>query len=197
MPFLHHKTFGQHGKPVIILHGLFGSLENWASQARALSAQFSVTAVDLRNHGRSPHRPEMGFSQMADDVVQLMDSMNIDTAHIIGHSMGGKTAMQLALDCPDRVDRLVVVDIAPREYPPHHEEIFAALNSIDLAGLTSRNDADRQISAAVPELAIRSFLLKNLQRTEQGFRLEDEPTGSLRRLRQYCRSDRQQQPFLR
>ena len=169
MTSLHYKSFGDSGRPVFILHGLFGSLENWSTQARTLSENFFVLAVDLRNHGRSPHRLEMGYPNMASDVVQLMDQLNIDSAHIIGHSMGGKTAMQLALDYPQRVDKLVVVDIAPRQYPPHHSEIFEALGSLDLAELASRTDADRQIAEAVPEPAIRSFLLKNLQRTDHGF----------------------------
>ncbi|MEM7210140.1 MAG: alpha/beta fold hydrolase [Pseudomonadota bacterium] len=166
---LNSRTFGARGRPVVILHGLFGSLENWASQARALSDEFNVTALDLRNHGQSPHDDQMGYADMAEDVVATMDNLNIDRAHIVGHSMGGKTAMQLALDFPTRARTLTVVDIAPRRYARHHDAIFDALTALDTASLKSRQVADAAIIDAVPELAVRSFLLKNLQRTETGF----------------------------
>lgn len=166
---LNYKAFGDSGPALIILHGLFGSLENWSSQARELSSQFRVFALDLRNHGRSPHRAEMGYTQMAADVLGTMDELKLDRAHIIGHSMGGKTAMQFALDHPERIKKLLVVDIAPREYPPHHNEIFDALENIDLQTIASRKAADSQLTEAVPEEAVRSFLLKNLQRIEHGF----------------------------
>jgi esterase len=166
---LHYKIFGDRGPPLLILHGLFGSLENWASQAKAFSRRFVVVAVDLRNHGRSPHVADMGYDLMADDILRLLLHLGIDKAHLIGHSMGGKTAMQFALNHAAHVDKLIVVDIAPKRYPRHHDKILDALMRIDLDKLQSRNEADAQIESAVPEPAIRSFLLKNLQRGERGF----------------------------
>ncbi len=166
---LHYKVFGDHGPPLLILHGLFGSLENWASQAKMFSRHLRVIAVDLRNHGRSPHVAEMGYAIMADDVLQLLQHLGIDKTHLIGHSMGGKTAMQFALDHAGHVGKLIVVDIAPKRYPRHHDEILDALMSIDLATLTSRSEADAQIASAAPDPAIRSFLLKNLQRCDDRF----------------------------
>ena len=169
MQQLHYKIFGDRGPPLLILHGLFGSLENWASQAKAFSRRLVVVAVDLRNHGRSPHVADMGYDLMADDVLRLLQHLGIDKTHLIGHSMGGKTAMQFALNHAARVDKLIVVDIAPKRYPRHHDEILDALMRIDLNRLKSRNEADAQIANAVPEPAIRSFLLKNLRRGESGF----------------------------
>jgi len=166
---LHYKIFGDRGPPLFILHGLFGSLENWASQAKVFSRHHRVIAVDLRNHGRSPHFAEMGYAAMADDVLRLLQYLGIDKAHLIGHSMGGKTAMQFALDHAGCVDRLIVVDIAPKRYPRHHDEILDALMSIELASLNSRSEADVQIANAAPDPAIRSFLLKNLRRGDDGF----------------------------
>lgn len=169
MQQLHYKIFGDTGPTLIILHGLFGSLENWARQANTLSSHFRVIAIDLRNHGRSPHVDAMGYAAMAADVLRLLNHLDIDRAHVIGHSMGGKTAMQFALEYSSRVNRLVIVDIAPRAYPPHHDAIFDALDSIDLAQLGSRGQADKQISPAVSDVAVRSFLLKNLKREISGY----------------------------
>jgi len=166
---LNSKTFGDSSQSLVILHGLFGSLENWTSQARALSDEFAVTAMDLRNHGRSPHNGQMGYANMAQDVVATLDDLGIECAHILGHSMGGKTAMQLALDFPARAQTLTVVDIAPRQYGRRHDAIFDALTRLDLDALTSRQEADAAIMDAVPTIAVRSFLLKNLQRTDTGF----------------------------
>lgn len=169
MQQLHYKIFGDRGPPLLILHGLFGSLENWASQAKAFSRRHKVIAVDLRNHGRSPHVANMGYDLMADDVLRLLQHLGIDKAHLIGHSMGGKTAMQFALNHAARVDKLIIVDIAPKRYPRHHDGILDALMRIDLRTLKSRCEADAQIANAVPETVIRSFLLKNLQRGTHGF----------------------------
>ncbi len=169
MQTLHYNVTGDTGPYLCILHGLFGSLENWGSQARALSRHFQVINIDLRNHGRSPHHSCMGYTAMAEDVLHLLNHLAIDRTYILGHSMGGKTAMQFALDHAAYVDKLIVVDIAPKHYPRHHDAIFDALDSIDLATLVSRNEADAQIKHAIPERDIRAFLLKNLQRGERGF----------------------------
>ncbi|MDY6891859.1 MAG: alpha/beta fold hydrolase [Pseudomonadota bacterium] len=164
---LNFQRSGQ-GFPLIILHGLFGSLENWGAQAKQLSQRHDVIAVDLRNHGRSPHAARMDYSAMAEDLIELMERLQLDRAHLLGHSMGGKAAMQLALTHPDRVERLIVVDIAPVAYPPHHEEVFAGLDSIDLSRLQSRREADAILSRHVSSAPTRAFLLKNLYRDENG-----------------------------
>src|SRR6266568_8494129 len=128
---LHFEAYGR-GEPLIILHGLFGSLENWRSISERLAANFRVFALDQRNHGRSPHSFEMDYRLMADDVRRFILTQQIAEALVLGHSMGGKTAMQLALLHPTAVRKLVVVDIAPRSYPPHHDKILAGVLSLDL-----------------------------------------------------------------
>lgn len=165
---LYTKIAGS-GPPLIILHGLFGSWENWGSQARQLSEHYTVYAMDLRNHGRSPHSDEMNYPAMVEDVRLTMATHGIESATVIGHSMGGKTAMLLSLSYPELVNKLVVVDISPRAYEPGHNEIFDALCRLDIAALKSRSEADKLITAKIPELGVRAFVLKNLVRGEQGF----------------------------
>lgn len=162
---LNYHRSGQ-GRPLVILHGLFGSLENWGAQVKQLSEHFDVIAIDLRNHGRSPHDARMDYTAMAEDVIELMDWLQLEHVCLMGHSMGGKAAMQLAMDHPNRVERLIVVDIAPVEYPPHHNAVFDGLNSIDLGSLKSRRDADSLLSRYVDCEATRAFLLKNLYRDD-------------------------------
>jgi esterase len=160
---LNFESYGQ-GEPLIILHGLFGSLENWQSISRRLAERFWVLAVDQRNHGRSPHSPEMTYHLMAEDLNEFMESHHLAQASLLGHSMGGKTAMQFALLHPQKVEKLIVVDIAPREYPPHHREIFEALLSLDLASFQNHEQIEKALAASIPELGVRRFLLKNLAR---------------------------------
>ena len=162
---LFHQIYGA-GEPLLILHGLFGTYENWGSQIKGLAEHFQVIAVDLRNHGRSPHADEFTYPAMAADGLELMDDLGLESAHILGHSMGGKVAMQIALTAPERLRRLVVVDIAPVTYTPHHDDVFKGLFSITLEGLKSRGEADKQLAEHVDELSVRAFLLKNLYRTE-------------------------------
>ncbi|EPJ49826.1 MAG: alpha/beta superfamily hydrolase [Osedax symbiont Rs2] len=162
---LHYQISGD-GPPLIILHGLFGTLENWGSQVTALSQHYTVISVDLRNHGRSPHCDAMNYTLMAADVIELMDLLSFNSSAIIGHSMGGKVAMQIALNYPHAVTQLIVVDIAPVNYSAHHEEIFNGLFSIELASLNSRAAADKQLKAYTADPGIRAFLLKNLFRNQ-------------------------------
>ncbi len=164
---LNYKVFGA-GQPLIILHGLFGSLDNWQRIAKELSGDFKVYIVDQRNHGRSPHAEEMNFEVMASDLLELMDDEGLGRAHILGHSMGGKTAMQFALSHPGRCDKLIVVDIAPKKYLPGHELIFKALFALEPSKISSRQEADRALSKMIDNGNIRLFLLKNLQRTPDG-----------------------------
>jgi len=155
------------GAPLIIMHGLFGTLLNWSGQIKALSEHFTVYAVDLRNHGRSPHTDSTSYPLMADDIIELMDQQGLASAHILGHSMGGKVAMQLAMNHPQRVDKLIIVDIAPVQYPNHHNDVFAGLNAVQLNSLKSRTEADQQLAQFIEELSVRQFLLTNLYRTEE------------------------------
>jgi pimeloyl-ACP methyl ester carboxylesterase len=164
---LNYKSFGQ-GHPVIILHGLFGNLDNWQTFARQLAENFTVYIIDQRNHGRSPHTEEMSFSLAAEDLRAFMEDQWIYEAHLIGHSMGGKTAMQFAFDHPDMLNRLVVVDIAPKTYTGGHEAIFEAMLSLDLEKIETRSDAEEQLEKSIRNPGVRLFLLKNLNRTEEG-----------------------------
>ena len=164
---LNYKSFGE-GYPIIILHGLFGTLDNWQTIAKKLADDYTVYIVDQRNHGRSPHDAIFNYEVMADDLQAFMESQWIYEAHIIGHSMGGKTAMQFALNYPDLVNRLVVVDIAPKGYEGGHQAIFEALFSLDLAKISNRKEADKLLSSKIGEFGVRQFLLKNLTRNKEG-----------------------------
>ena len=164
---LHFKESGR-GPAVILLHGLFGSSDNWHYLALKLADSFHVLALDQRNHGQSPHSDEMDYQLMAADVNKLMDARGLASALVIGHSMGGKTAMQLALQFPERVEKLVVADMAPRPYAPAHEQIFAAQLALDLKACSTRQEIEDALAPAIPNLVLRRFLLKNLGRDAAG-----------------------------
>lgn len=161
---LHFKQMGQ-GRPLVMLHGLFGSLENWLGVAPKLAGTFHLYLVDSRNHGLSPHNREMNYPVMARDLADFLDAQRLERAIVLGHSMGGKTAMQFALDYPARAEKLVVVDIAPRERPFEHEKIFKALLALDLAQFQSRREMEEALETDIPDLTVRRFLLKNLKST--------------------------------
>ncbi len=151
--------------PLLILHGIFGAGGNWHTLSKnEFSAGGDVYAVDQRNHGRSPHSDSFSFGDMVDDLEILMDALEIERASLLGHSMGGKTAMYFALNHPERVDQLVVVDIAPVSYPDLHEHLFVALRAIDPAQYSSRDEIDHVLSRSVDSLRVRQFLLKNIVR---------------------------------
>ena len=160
---LFYREYGK-GDPVIILHGLFGSADNWMTQAKMLGGQYHVYTVDQRNHGLSPHSPEHDYLAMADDLNLFFEQRKLKSAMLIGHSMGGKTAMNFALKYPDKVRKLLVVDIVPKAYPVHHNKILAGLKSLSLNTLASRNQADAELAHYVNEPEVRQFLLKNLSR---------------------------------
>lgn len=164
---LNYKQEGQ-GEPVVLIHGLFGSLENLGMIARLLKADFSLYSLDLPNHGRSPHIDTMTLPAMADMLKQWMDDQGLSCCHFLGHSLGGKVAMELALRYPDRVKQLIVADIAPVAYPRRHDDVFRGFNGVDLSSISRRQQADEQMKAHVSEVAVRSFLLKNLEPTEDG-----------------------------
>jgi esterase len=165
---LNFKKLGS-GKPLVILHGLFGSLDNWFSIARELEKHYTLYLVDQRNHGDSPHADEWNYGVMVEDLKELLDEEGLDQVYMMGHSMGGKTAMNFAATFPEKVEMLIVADIAPRYYPIHHQTILEGLNSIDLKSIKSRKEADEQLAKYIPELGIRQFLLKSLSRNAEGF----------------------------
>ena len=165
---LNFKKTGS-GPPLVILHGLFGSLDNWFSIAKELVEHYTLYLVDQRNHGDSPHSNEWNYGVMVEDLRELLDAEGLDSVYLMGHSMGGKTVMNFAVTYPERVRKLIVGDIAPRYYPIHHQVILEGLNALDLSQLQSRKEADEQLAAFIPELGIRQFLLKSLGRDTNGF----------------------------
>jgi pimeloyl-ACP methyl ester carboxylesterase len=167
---LFHRDLGGSGEPpIVLLHGMLGSSRNWQVAGRELAASRRVFALDMRNHGFSPHSGEMTYDAMAADVAAWLDANGIKSAELVGHSMGGKVAMLLACRQPWRVGRLVVVDIAPKGYHwPAYRQEYAAMNAIDLETLRSRAQAEAQMESQVPEWSMRKFLTTNLERLDGG-----------------------------
>jgi Predicted hydrolases or acyltransferases (alpha/beta hydrolase superfamily) len=165
---LHVKVAGE-GETLVLLHGLFGSLENLGAVARFLTSNFKVYSVDLPNHGRSSHRDGADLGHMASAVSRWMNEAGLTSVGLVGHSLGGKVAMEIALSHPERVRGVVVIDIAPVTYPPRHQDVFAGLNAINPAAITHRAEAEALMAPHVTEEAVRSFLLKNLTKTDSGF----------------------------
>ncbi|MBU0537927.1 MAG: alpha/beta fold hydrolase [Gammaproteobacteria bacterium] len=161
---LHTEVSGSGPVSVVLLHGLFGSASNLMAVARSLEPYFTVVRMDLRNHGKSAHSDQMDILVMALDVVAAMAELKLASAHLLGHSLGGKVAMQVAITQPERVKRLIVADIAPVRYGRGHDAIITALLGLELRSLKSREQADQLLVKDVPEIAIRQFLLKNLMR---------------------------------
>ena len=164
---LNFKKLGD-GKPLLILHGLFGSSDNWGTLGKKFSKNNSVYLIDLRNHGRSPHSNEMTYSDMANDLLELIKDESIISPTILGHSMGGKVALMFAKNYPEYLEKLIVADIGLKAYPMHHEEILKGLNSIDLELTKSRSQAQEVIKDHISNLGIQQFLLKNLYWIEKG-----------------------------
>lgn len=164
---LNYKKQGS-GQPIIILHGLFGMLDNWQSIANQLAENHEVWLVDQRNHGRSPHADEHTYTVMAADLHELITDHHIEKPLLVGHSMGGKTVMCFAQKYPDIARALVVVDMGIREYPIHHDGIIDALHSLKVEEISSRNEADEQLAKHISSFGIRQFLLKNLHRKKEG-----------------------------
>lgn len=164
---LFSRVIGE-GPDVIIMHGLFGMNDNWNTLGKrwAEDCRMRMHMLDLRNHGQSPHSSEHSYREMAEDVVEYMDDNNLESAIVMGHSMGGKVAMRMAVDHPERVSKLVVIDIAPKGYPVHHQEIIDALRTLDFDELKSRREADEKLEESMPNLMMRQFLLKSLHRNE-------------------------------
>jgi len=159
---LNHIDSGA-GRPVVLLHGLFGSARNFGTVQRALSPLFRVIAMDARNHGASPHGPGMRYADLVGDVLETLDALGIARAAVIGHSMGGKTAMTLAVAAPERVGRLLIADIAPIPYQHENESVADAMRAIPLHPGLTRAEAEAALADTVPIPAVRTFLIQNLQ----------------------------------
>jgi pimeloyl-ACP methyl ester carboxylesterase len=166
---LHHQIIGD-GPPLIVLHGLFGSGTNWRSFASSMADSRQLHLLDLRNHGRSPHDDAMNYPLMVADMFAYMDRQSLQTVTLLGHSMGGKVAMLAALQAPERISDLVVVDIAPVATGQDHAPYIRAMQSINLERLTRRESASEMLADAVPDAGLRQFLLQNLERDDCGFR---------------------------
>ncbi|MCK5820105.1 MAG: alpha/beta fold hydrolase [Psychromonas sp.] len=160
----HILPTGHAVQSIFLLHGLFGNFTNLMTLAKALQENYDVILVDLRNHGRSQHNETMSYPEMAGDIFELANSLGINTFSIVGHSMGGKVAMSCALEKPHRIEKIVVVDIAPVTYPDHHSHVFNGLMNMELANINSRQDADLQLSHSINSVDLRQFLLKSLNK---------------------------------
>ncbi len=164
MELINSQIVGE-GTPLIILHGFLGMGDNWRTHSlRFAEAGYQVHVIDARNHGHSFHSSEFSYQLMVEDLIRYMDSQQISSAPIIGHSMGGKTAMLLAVTYPERAERIVVVDMAPKYYPVHHKVILDALSTLDFTQIKTREQADQQLGKFIIEPSIRQFLLKNVYR---------------------------------
>lgn len=169
---LHFKEYGQ-GEPLIILHGLFGTLDNWQTLARKWAAHYTVFCLDLRNHGHSPFAPSHTYRDLADDLAEFMDAHWIQRTHLLGHSMGGKAALQFALDNNDRIDKLIIADVAPKAYINKHQTVFDALFAVDFKLQTHREDVQKVLDEKMPnDPATLQFLLKNLTRNPETMALQ-------------------------
>lgn len=164
---LNYKVLGE-GRDLIILHGLFGSLDNWLSLAKQWSSDYKVWLIDQRNHGKSGHTNDFSYLHLSKDLKHFTETHQIQNPIVVGHSMGGKTAMEFAIRHPEQLRKLVIVDIAPVKYQVHHYKILEALNSIDPQALQNRQQADDKLLPLIPDFGTRQFLLKNLDRTKNG-----------------------------
>jgi pimeloyl-ACP methyl ester carboxylesterase len=167
---IHYREYGESGRPpLVLLHGLFGNSGNWVGVVKQLQADYRLILPDLRNHGRSPHHPEMDYAAMAGDLLALLDRLQVDSTSLLGHSMGGKAAMWLALTQPERVERLVVADIAPVAYANRFQQIFQGLQALPLPQLSGRESADQRLASWVANASVRQYLLQNLVKQPNGW----------------------------
>ncbi|MDH6250452.1 esterase [Chryseobacterium sp. H1D6B] len=164
MEVLNSKIFGEHlsSTPLLVFHGLFGMLDNWGSFGKELGGLLPVHLIDLRNHGRSFHSESMSHDDLADDIAHYMSHYGFEKAHVLGHSLGGKAVMQFAIKYPEKVEKLIVVDISPKAYPPHHQGIIKALETVDFDTVKSRGEVEEVLSQYIPEKSTIQFLAKNL-----------------------------------
>jgi pimeloyl-ACP methyl ester carboxylesterase len=165
---LHYRKLGENGEPLFILHGLFGSSDNWQTLAKKFAEDYQVYLVDQRNHGHSPHSIEFNYDLMVADFAELIDDLGLDQINLLGHSMGGKTAIGFAAEHPELLKKLIVVDISHKQYPMHHEQIIEGLKSIDLEIVKTRGSADKVLAKKIDNASVRQFLLKNLYWESKG-----------------------------
>lgn len=168
---LNYRIYGDANnlqRPLVVLHGLLGSLDNWHTFATKQQSERSIIAMDMRNHGASPHVEGMNYRLMVQDVLEVIDHLQLSKFDLMGHSMGGKAAIWLALDHPERLNKLIIVDIAPVTYPPRHQAILQAMLSMPLASFKSRKEADAWLAPTIKQPFERAFLLKNLKWDDNG-----------------------------
>ncbi|HRG36958.1 MAG TPA: alpha/beta fold hydrolase [Bacteroidia bacterium] len=159
---LFYRKYGK-GQPLFILHGLFGQSDNWNTLAKQFSEQgFEVYTIDQRNHGLSPHSTTWDYHSMSTDIEELMGDLLLDKCILLGHSMGGKTAMQFAVEHPHLLDKLIVADMAPKYYPPHHQAVIQGLQAIDFKTIKNRKEAEDTLSQYIEDTGTKQFLLKNI-----------------------------------
>ena len=163
MELLHAVVLGE-GEPLLILHGFFGMGDNWKTLANKFSEKYQVHIIDQRNHGRSFHSDAFTYELMVEDLLNYINHNKLEKVNILGHSMGGKTAMLFAVEYPEMVNKLIVADIAPKYYPTHHQFILEALNAVDFTKIKSRSEIDEIFKEYIPEMGIRMFLSKNVYR---------------------------------
>jgi len=168
MEILHSKIYGPEkaGIPLLVFHGLFGMLDNWGSFGKEMGEFFPVHLLDLRNHGKSFHSQEMSHDDLAHDILHYMEFHGLEKINLLGHSLGGKAVMQFAIKYPIKVNKLIVVDISPKAYPPHHQGILKALESVDFSTATSRQQVEEVLAQFIPEKSVILFLTKNLYWTD-------------------------------
>jgi pimeloyl-ACP methyl ester carboxylesterase len=165
---LNYKIYGT-GHPVIIMHGMFGMGDNWRTVARMMESQYQSIVVDMRNHGRSPHDPEMYFDVMSLDILEMMDDLGLEQASLLGHSMGGKVAMHIATHSPQKVSKLIVADIAPKHYSPRHDHVIEAIESVRPEELNERSQVEEALARHLGDnQSIIQFIMKNINRRAEG-----------------------------
>ena len=165
---LHSKIVGSGEKHLLVFHGLFGQLDNWSTIGKQFGEHFTTHLIDLRNHGRSFHHNDSSLATMTQDIVNYMDANAIEKAHLLGHSLGGRIVIDFAMIHQNRLDHLIVADMAPKAYQPHHNAIFKALKSVNFDAIETRKDVETVLSQYIPEIGVRQFLLKNVYNAENG-----------------------------
>ena len=168
MEILHSKIYGEERTetPLLVFHGLFGMLDNWGSFGKEFGELMPTHLLDLRNHGRSFHSDSMSHDDLANDILNYMEFHKIEKANLLGHSLGGKAVMQFAMNFPEKLNKLIVVDISPKAYPPHHQGIIKALQTVDFSTVTSRQDVEKVLGDYIHEKFVIQFLMKNLYWTD-------------------------------
>ncbi|WP_299255946.1 alpha/beta fold hydrolase [uncultured Aquimarina sp.] len=171
---LHANVFGE-GRPFLILHGFLGMGDNWKTLAKKISEYgYQIHLIDQRNHGRSPHNDQFSYKLLASDLLEYCNSNNLKDIILLGHSMGGKTAMFFAVNHPELLEKLIIADIGPKYYPLHHQDILDGLSSLDFDVLKTRGEVDKALSVYVQDTGVRMFLMKNLfwkEKSELGLRM--------------------------